>query len=51
MAAATSLTIFGSDLDVMKFDSVKLDVDRPFIYFITEMRTGAILMAGRICNL
>lgn len=51
MAAATSLTIFGSDLDVMKFDSVKLDVDRPFIYFITEMRTGAILMAVRICNL
>ena len=31
--------------------SVHLVFDRPFLYFMVNKTTGAILMAGRICNL
>jgi len=51
MAAATSMITTGSTGETPEYENVSIDIDSPFLYFITESRTGAVIMAGRICNL
>lgn len=31
--------------------NVVFNVDSPFLFFITDINSGTVLMAGRICNL
>ena len=53
MAAATdveiNLTSPGAGMERPK--DVRFVLDRPFLFFVTDSPTGAVLMAGRICNL
>lgn len=53
MAAATDVEIMitspGPGMERPK--DVRFVLDRPFLFFVTDQPTGAVLMAGRICNL
>lgn len=48
-AAATSVS--GSGYCPLDREYIEITIDRPFIFYIQEYFSGAILMAGRICNL
>ena len=50
-AAATSNTMCTSPGESVEYDRITLTFNRPFMFFIVNDKTGAILMAGRICNL
>jgi len=47
-AAAASAVIVGTTS--VPVDIVKLDLNRPFIYFIRDIQTSAILFVGRVMN-
>lgn len=49
VAAATD--IVGKLTSYASPDLVELIFNRPFLYFMVNKTTGAILMAGRICEL
>jgi len=50
-AKVAAVTVVGGDLADFPSESMTLTFDRPFLYFFCDDTTGAILMAGRICNL
>lgn len=49
---SSSTTIKGETaFDKDKIKQVEFNVNRPFLFFITNINSGTVLMAGRICNL
>lgn len=50
MAAATSTVIY-TGMAPTSDKNVEMVVDRPFIYLISDSKTGCVLMAGRVCNI
>lgn len=46
-AAATAVIIIGTGIPA---EPIRLDVNRPFIFFIRDIETGAILFGGRVLN-
>ena len=48
-AEASAVTSLGGyDMAVQPFEKIKLVVDRPFIFFVQEQSTGAILFIGKV---
>lgn len=50
-AAATANTTTSDPGEPVEYERVKMEFNRPFMFFIVNDKTGSILMAGRICNL
>lgn len=50
MAASTTLTIF-TDNGVSPEMNVKVEFNRPFLFFVTEEYSGAMLLAGCVSNI
>jgi serpin B len=48
-AAATTVTVEATDMRIFN-DIVRFDADRPFLFFLRDDRTGAILFAGRLLD-
>ncbi|MDO4320718.1 MAG: serpin family protein [Bacteroidales bacterium] len=51
LASTTFIGLLGADIDEKEPMKVTFTVDRPFLFFITDYKTGLTLMSGRICNL
>jgi len=49
-AAAATAVIVGITSAPMEPESIEFRADRPFIFFIRDIQTGAILFIGRIVN-
>jgi serine protease inhibitor len=47
-AAVTVITIELSSAEVTPQPKVRFDADRPFLFFVRDSRTGAVLFAGRL---
>lgn len=49
IAAATTMSTATSNIS--EFEKVTVNIDHPFLYIIKEYTTGAVILAGRVCNL
>jgi serpin B len=51
IAAVTGDFPLYSDIDNQSLKPTKVEINRPFLYFVRNTVTGSILMAGRVCNI
>jgi serpin B len=51
MAAVTMDMMVTSDGNIQEPESVTIDFNRPFLYFVRNVSSGTILMAGRVCDI
>ncbi len=49
-AAATAVMMEMTSAEMDEPEPIVLDIDRPFIYLIRDIRTGSILFVGRVMN-
>jgi serpin B len=49
-AAATVVTVEPTAVHAVGPQPVSFDADRPFVFFLRDDRTGAVLFAGRLSD-